>query len=94
MNTLAHGEASSYRSFLEAGDRKGILAWILSTDHKRIGILYLTVMVTLFLVATTIGDGTASIRMQKGAIASIRLDDGPGQPGDLEWLATPDIFGF
>jgi hypothetical protein len=32
--------------------------------------------------------------MQKGAIASIRLDDGPGQPGDLEWLATPDIFGF
>jgi phosphohistidine phosphatase len=46
------------------------------------------------LVATTIGDGTASIRMQKGAIASIRLDDGPGQPGDLEWLATPDIFGF
>lgn len=45
------------------------------------------------LIAMTIGDGTASIRMQKGAIASIRLDDGPGQPGDLEWLVTPDIFG-
>jgi hypothetical protein len=39
----------------------------------------------------TIGDGTASIRMQKGAVASIRLDDGPGHPGDLEWLATDDI---
>lgn len=43
------------------------------------------------LVALTIGDGTASIRMQKGAIASIRLDDGPGHPGDLEWLVTPDL---
>ena len=55
MNTLAHGEASSYRSFLESGDRKGILAWILSTDHKRIGILYLACMVSLFFVAVIIG---------------------------------------
>ena len=46
------------------------------------------------LVAMTIGDGTATIRMQKGAIASIRLDDGPGQPGDLEWLVSPDILGI
>lgn len=45
------------------------------------------------LVAATIGDGTASVRMQKGAVASIRLDDGLGQPGDLEWLATPEILG-
>ena len=44
------------------------------------------------LVALTIGDGTASIRMQKGAVASIRLDDGPGQPGELEWLANDDIL--
>jgi phosphohistidine phosphatase len=43
------------------------------------------------LVGLTIGDGTASIRMQKGAVASIRLDDGPGHPGELEWLATDDI---
>ncbi len=55
MNTLAQGEASSYRSFLEAGDRRGLLGWILSTDHKRIGILYLTCMVSLFFVAVTIG---------------------------------------
>jgi phosphohistidine phosphatase len=40
------------------------------------------------LVALTIGDGSASVRMQKGAVASIRLDDGPGHPGELEWLAT------
>jgi phosphohistidine phosphatase len=43
------------------------------------------------LVALTIGDGTASIRMQKGAVASIRLDDGPGQPGELEWLLNDDV---
>src|SRR5512137_2007620 len=55
MNTLAQGEASSYRSFLEAGDRRGILGWILSTDHKRIGILYLAAMVFLFFIAVTIG---------------------------------------
>lgn len=43
------------------------------------------------LVALSIGDGSAAIRMQKGAIASIRLDDGPGHPGELEWLATEGI---
>ena len=44
MNTLAHGEASSYRSFLESGDRKGILAWILATLLiKGIGALNLAV---------------------------------------------------
>ena len=43
------------------------------------------------LVALTIGDGSAAIRMQKGAVASIRLDDGPGRPGELEWLATDEI---
>ena len=43
------------RSYLEAGDRRGIPAWVLSTDHKRIGVLYLAAMMFLFLVAVTIG---------------------------------------
>jgi len=43
------------------------------------------------LVAVTIGDGSAAIRMQKGAVAAIRLDDGLGQPGELEWLAVPGL---
>jgi len=43
------------------------------------------------LVALSIGAGAAAIRMQKGAIASIRLDDGPGHPGELEWLATAGV---
>ena len=42
-------------SYLEEGGRKGLLGWILSTDHKRIGILYLFSMVLLFLVAVVFG---------------------------------------
>jgi len=44
------------------------------------------------LVAASIGDASAGVRMQKGAIASIALDDGPGHPGELEWLVTPEVF--
>ena len=44
------------------------------------------------LVATMIGDGSAAIRMRKGAVAAVRLDDGPGQPGELEWLVGPRLF--
>lgn len=44
------------------------------------------------LVAMSIGDGTAAVRMEKGSIAAIALDDGPGHPGDLEWLVHPDLL--
>lgn len=44
------------------------------------------------LVALSIGDGSAAVRMEKGAIASIALDDGLGHPGELEWLVTPDLL--
>jgi cytochrome c oxidase subunit I len=53
-NAVQNGDAV-YRGYLEDGDRKGILAWILSTDHKRIGILYLACMIFLFLGAVTVG---------------------------------------
>jgi cytochrome c oxidase subunit 1 len=34
---------------------KGILGWIFTTDHKRIGILYLVTMMVFFLTAATLG---------------------------------------
>jgi cytochrome c oxidase subunit 1 len=37
------------------GKRTGILSWILSTDHKRIGLLYLFSFLIFFSVAATIG---------------------------------------
>ncbi len=41
-------------SFLQHRGRfTGILSWILTTDHKRIGILYLFSMLTFFLVGVT-----------------------------------------
>lgn len=44
------------------------------------------------LVAASIGDGSAAVRMEKGAVASIAFPDGLGHPGELEWLAVPDLF--
>ncbi|MCK9208196.1 MAG: cbb3-type cytochrome c oxidase subunit I, partial [Salinivirgaceae bacterium] len=35
--------------------KKGIFAWIFSTDHKRIGILYLVSITTFFLVGGLLG---------------------------------------
>jgi phosphohistidine phosphatase len=44
------------------------------------------------LVAASIGDGTAAVRMEKGAVASIALPDGLGHPGELEWLVVPELL--
>ncbi len=44
MTSVAQGAA--FRSYLDVEGRRGILAWILSTDHKRIGILYLASLLT------------------------------------------------
>lgn len=44
------------------------------------------------LVAASIGDGSAAVRMEKGAVASISFADGLGHPGELEWLAVPDLL--
>ncbi|HCT29645.1 MAG TPA: cytochrome c oxidase subunit I [Bacteroidales bacterium] len=39
----------------QQGKYKGILGWLTSTDHKRIGILYLMCILVFFLVGVTLG---------------------------------------
>lgn len=47
---------STYIDFYkEKGKYSGLLSWILSTDHKRIGIMYLIGMVFFFIIGMTIG---------------------------------------
>jgi phosphohistidine phosphatase len=67
-----------------------LVEWTIEQDAKRVAWVGHMPCVGR-LVALTIGDGSSAVRMQKGAVASICLDDGPGHPGELEWLATADI---
>jgi len=51
MTELAAPRTSDLPSYLSA--RPGIIAWLTTTDHKKIGILYLAGMVTFFLFAAS-----------------------------------------
>ncbi len=47
---------NGYVSYLDyKGKHTGLLGWILSTDHKRIGILYLIALMIFFAVGVTFG---------------------------------------
>ncbi len=56
MAVDAAGKPQALPSYLEHRTRHtGILSWVLSTDHKRIGILYLVSQLSFFLVGMTLG---------------------------------------
>ena len=42
-------------SFYEVKKHKGIFAWLLSTDHKRIGLMYLYLIMSFFVVGAVLG---------------------------------------
>lgn len=56
---------TSSKSYLDQQGRfKGILGWLTSTDHKRIGIMYLVCILIFFLVGATLG-GIMKIELAK-----------------------------
>jgi cytochrome c oxidase subunit 1 len=52
--TQTHSATAADRGFL-APDGKGLFGWIFSTDHKRIGLLYMYAILTFFLVGVALG---------------------------------------
>jgi cytochrome c oxidase subunit 1 len=49
-------EKYTHESYLEYQGRfKGIMGWLTSTDHKRIGLMYLYAIVVFFMVAAVLG---------------------------------------
>jgi phosphohistidine phosphatase len=73
-------------------DWQALVEWTVQQDVARVAWVGHAPCVGR-LVAVSIGDGSAAVRMSKGAVAAISLDDGPGQPGELDWLVTPDLLG-
>jgi len=52
--TATSSATASGRGFL-APNGKGLFGWIFSTDHKRIGLLYMYAVLTFFLVGVSLG---------------------------------------
>ena len=72
-------------------DWQAVVEWTVARDAARVAWVGHAPCVGR-LVSLSIGDGSAAVRMQKGAVAAISLGDGLGQAGELEWLVTPDLF--
>lgn len=53
---MTQSEKYTHESYLEhKGKYKGILSWLLSTDHKKIGLLYMNSVMVFFIVAAILG---------------------------------------
>ena len=52
---MANDQAKEVSFYEYKGKFKGFLGWIITLDHKRIGILYLITMLSFFAVAVTLG---------------------------------------
>lgn len=53
--TQAAARTGNERGFLEGGKYPGLFGWIFSTDHKRIGLLYMYAIITAFIVGACLG---------------------------------------
>jgi len=52
---MDHATAGESRGFYEPRGKGGVASWIFSTDHKRIGLLYLSLITAMFGVALILG---------------------------------------
>jgi cytochrome c oxidase subunit I len=53
---MSNSETGSHISYLQhQGKYKGILSWLLTTDHKKIGLLYLYCIIVFFFIAAFLG---------------------------------------
>lgn len=77
MTERASASAMEEKSFYETGSGRGIMSWLLTTDHKRIGVLYLMSMLSFFGVGVGLG---LIMRLEL-------MFHGP----TLSWL-TPDMY--
>ncbi len=41
--------------YADLGQRRGLAAWMMSTDHKRLGIMYLTALLVFFSIGVSLG---------------------------------------
>jgi len=48
-------EANTHSYLENSGKHKGIMAWLTTTDHKRIGLMYMYAMMVFFLVGALLG---------------------------------------
>jgi len=78
-------------SLAPGADWQAVVEWSLTRDAESIAWVGHAPCVGR-LVAASIGDGSAAVRMEKGAIASIAFPDGLGHPGELDWLVFPELF--
>jgi cytochrome c oxidase subunit 1 len=53
---MSHSEPGTYISYLDhKGKYKGIFSWLLTTDHKKIALMYLYCVIFFFFVAAILG---------------------------------------
>ncbi len=91
VDTLKTPRIEIHDSLAPGSNWKKIAEWTAEENVARVAWVGHAPCVGRF-VAKAIGGGDASIRMQKGAIASICLENGFVQPGELQWLVTAQVI--
>ena len=74
----------TYTGFYSESPRSGILGWLLSTDHKRIGIMYLGCVIVMFIIAACLG---LALRLEL-------IAPGPTIMGPQTYNATFTVHGI